>query len=315
MRATVARTSLLFALAALALLSALSCGGGAKKTELLVIEHNILHGLRNEDPAAEPFDRFPERIELIAAALAEEQPDVILLQEVVPGYADDPEYADVRQVLLDALGPDYTAVFGDITGAPRDEGFIGQMTVTRLPVLSTDNRVVANARSVVRVTVETEHGPLDLYNAHLEGTGAITDAGEDASLVEMENVLAFIRETRSEGGAVILAGDLNAEPDDPSVQLLRDEGFIDALDVGGDATCESAGDPGCTNSAIPLGDNPENSAARRIDYMFVLPGDAFPLEVGEAELFLNEPVDIGEGRLLWASDHIGVRAVLEVDEP
>jgi endonuclease/exonuclease/phosphatase family metal-dependent hydrolase len=311
-----ARSMLLFGLVtALTLLSALSCGGGPKKTRLLIIDQNILHGLLDEDPAAQPFDRFPERIRLIAAALAEAQPDAVMLQEVLPGYAADPDYADVRQVLLGALGTDYTAVFGDITGAPRDEGFIGQMTLTRLPIISTDNRVVANARSVLRVTVETEHGPLDLYNAHLEGTGALTEAGEDASVVEMENVLAFIRETRSEGGSVVLAGDLNAHPDDPSVQLLRDEGFVDALAEGGDATCEQPGDPGCTNSAIPLGDNPDNGADQRIDYIFVLPGAAFPLNVAEVELFLNQPIDIGEGRLLWASDHIGVRALLEVDEP
>jgi endonuclease/exonuclease/phosphatase family metal-dependent hydrolase len=111
---------------------------------------------------------------------------------------------------------------------------------------------------------------------------------------------------------VILAGDLNAEPNESSPTKLVDEGYIDVLAEGGDATCEEAGDPGCTNSALPLGNNPENNADRRIDYIFYLPGEVMTLEISSAQLFNNEPFEIEGGDLLWASDHIGVHAVLEV---
>ena len=309
------RAARLLALLALGLLVALlsmSCGGGGGGEEgqrILVIDQNILHGISDEDPEAEEFERFAERLRLIADALADAQPDIVLLQEVVgdPG----PDYPNVRGELLTALGSEYKAVFGNFLGEPIDGGGLGQMTFTRLPIVSSENRTVSAIRSAVRVTVQTDSGPLHLYNVHLEGTGAVLETGEDAELLEIENVIAFIQETR-DGGPVILAGDLNAEPDDPSIQRLLQEGFIDALAEAGDATCEQAGDPGCTSGTIPLGDNPDNLADHRIDYIFVLPGDDATVDVTEASLFNNEPFGIGGGRLLWASDHIGVRAVVEL---
>ncbi|MCH7718514.1 MAG: hypothetical protein IIB21_03500, partial [Chloroflexi bacterium] len=78
----------------------------------------------------------------------------------------------------------------------------------------------------------------------------------------------------------------------------------------GDATCEGVGDPGCTSGTIPLGDNPENLTRRRIDFIFILPGTEFSLDARQAALFLNAPVTLDDGRLLWASDHIGVQALL-----
>jgi len=300
------------AIGLLALLLSSGCGAGGDEAErLLVVNHNILHGIRDEDPAAAPFDRFPERLPLIADALAEAQPDIVLLQEVVsnPG----PDYPNVRDALLAALGEQHRALFGNFLGDPIDTEGLGQMTLTRLPVLSSQNKSVSAIRSAVRVTVQTDSGPLSIYNVHLEGTGAVLETGEDAELLEIENVIAFIQETR-DGGPAILAGDLNAEPDDPSIQRLLQEGFIDALAEAGDPTCEQQGDPGCTSGTIPLGDNPDNLADHRIDYIFVLPGDDATVDVTEASLFNNEPFGIGGGRLLWASDHIGVRAVVELKE-
>ncbi len=296
-------------LATVALLfAAFGCGGDAEHRELLVVDLNILHGIGGDDPAG-PYERMPERIELIAEALAELQPDIVFLQEVL--VSADAGYPDVRSILLSALGEDYTTVFGDITGLPIGEGALGQMTLTRLPLISSENHHIGGPRSLHRVTVETDFGPLDLYNAHLEGTGAIIDVSEDAPLTEIENVLAFIQATRT--GPAILAGDFNAEPDDLSIQALRDAGFVDALAAAGDATCAVAGDPGCTSSTRPLSDNAENRARRRIDYIWALSGEAQALTVERAALFLNEPVKLADGGLLWPSDHIGVQALLRLE--
>ena len=207
-------------LAALAV--SLSCGGGggsAKTARLVIIDQNVLHGLINEDQAAEPYDRFAERIELSGRALAKAQPEVATLQEIKnPG---DPSvgYPDGREVLLNALGSDYQAIFGNFLAGPIDTDGVGQLTLTRLPVVSSENRSVSAIRSVVRVTIQTEAGPVSIYNAHLEGTGAVLETGEAAELKEIENVINFIQETRG-GGPAILAGDLNAEPGDPSIQRL-----------------------------------------------------------------------------------------------
>ena len=281
-------------------------GGGPSAGELLVVYLNILHGILDEDPEAQPFDRALERIPLIAEALAQLQPDVVFLQEVFP--AGDDAYIDVRATVLEALGPEYTAVFGDITGGPIDTGALGQMTFTRLPIVSSENHYVGGPRAVHRVTVETAAGPVDLYNVHLEGT----EEDPLLAIAEIEDVLAFINRTRTEGGAVILAGDFNAQPHEPMVQFVLGDGFIDALVAAGDATCAEAGDPGCTSSTKPLGDNPDFLSSRRIDYIFYQPG-ALSLDARTAELFLNEPVDLGDGRLLWPSDHVGVQTVLTLE--
>src|SRR3990172_10404112 len=213
------------AIGLLALLLSSGCGAGGDEAErLLVVNHNILHGIMDEDPAAAPFDRFPERLPLIADALAEAQPDIVLLQEVVsnPG----PDYPNVRDTVLAALGEQHRALLGNFLGDPIDTEGLGQMTLPRLPVLSSQNKSVSAIRSAVRVTVQTDSGPLSIYNVHLEGTGAVLETGESAELLEIENVIAFIRETRSGAGAVILAGDFNTEPEDPSVQALLDPRFI-----------------------------------------------------------------------------------------
>lgn len=277
--------------------------------ELTVVSYNILHGLVDGDPAAEPYDRFPERIQLIAAALGELKPDIIMLQEVAPDKG--PDYGDVDQILLAALGPEYQVVFGDISGNPIGGGGLGQMTLTRLPIVSSENYLIGGARSVHRVTVQTDKGPLDLYNPHLEGTGAVIDATLDDSVVEVRNLLDFISTTRSGTGPVIVGGDFNAEPQDPSIAEMLGEGFVDVLPAGGDATCEAVGDPGCTSGTIPLSE-PGNRTDHRIDYVFVLDGSQVSIDVKEAALFLGEPVDIGDGQVLWASDHIGNQAVLEL---
>ncbi len=291
-----------------------ACGGGdsggdGNADELIVIDQNILHGIIDEDPDAEPFDRFPERIELFADAVGVENPDILFMQEIVANPAED--YPNAREILLGALGSEYKAVFGNFAGGPIDGDGLGQMTFTRLPIISSQNRSVSAIRSVQHLALHTEHGTVDVYNAHLEGTGAVLETGEDAAVAEMDAVIALIDETRDGEGPVILAGDLNAEPDDPSIQRLVDAGFIDALAAAGDATCDKAGDPGCTNSAIPLGDNATNVSDHRIDYVFVKSGTR-AIDVKEAQLFLREPIDIGDGHTLRVSDHIGLIVRLEI---
>jgi endonuclease/exonuclease/phosphatase family metal-dependent hydrolase len=232
----------------------------------------------------------------------------------VVGSPDDPNYPDPRQVVLDALGSDYKAVFGNFLGAPIDDPGLGQMTFTRLAITKSENRSVSQIRSVQHLALETEHGIIDVYNAHLEGTGAVLETGEDAAIAEMDAVIAFIEETRGLSGIVILAGDLNAPPGSPSIQHLLDAGFDDALAEAGDATCDKPGDPGCTNSEIPLADSPERTSDHRIDYVFVQDRPGPVASVKEADLFLPDPVTAGDGRALQVSDHIGLIVRLELKD-
>ncbi len=283
----------------------MSCsGGGGSSLKIAVMGENILHGITHEDPAAQPYDRFPDRLPLIVNALARAKPDIITLQEVlVKGPAD---YPNVRQTLLGALGDGYTAVFGDITGDPINEGALGQLTLTRFPVVSSENHYLGNARSVHRATVQTKLGQLDIYNVHLGGTDP---QNAQAAVDEINNVLDFINKTRT-GGPVLLEGDFNAHPDDPSIQAVLKAGFVDAMVKAGDATCAKVGDAGCTSGTFPLVDNPKTLTSVRIDYILTLPGANASLDAEQASVFNNTPADLGGGRYLWSSDHIGVQGLL-----
>lgn len=297
----------LLALLAGACLALTACGGGGEKgPQITVINQNILHGIGDEDPGDEPFDRIAERIELFAEGVRVAKPDIILMQEVLTSAED---YPDIRAIVLEALGPEYIAAFGNILGEPIDAIGVGQMTFTRLPIVSSENRDIdGKGRAVQRITVQSAEGPIDLYNVHLNGT-AFDDP--QPSVDEISLVMDFIDDTRS-GGPVIIAGDFNAAPDEPSIRTLLEAGYVDVLAEAGDATCDKAGDPGCTNSTVPLGDNPDALADHRIDYIFVRDGEDISLEPEDAELFLNRPVDIGGGHTLWTSDHIGVKVVLRL---
>lgn len=301
------RRLLLLATPLVALCSALlvpGCGDREQGPTVLVVNLNILHGIGDEDPDAQPNDRIAERIDIIAGALAEERPEIITLQEVLTAGDD---YPDIRAILLDALGPEYTSVFGNLLGDAIDTPGVGQLTITRLPVLSSENHHVGGPRAVHRVTVQMDDGVVDIYNAHLEGTD---DDDPQAAVTEIANVMDFIDDTRS-GGPVILAGDFNALPDDLSIRALREAGYVDVLAKAGNASCNEAGDPGCTADNVPLAD-PTPKADHRIDYIFILDGDGLRFDPDDATLFLNEPVDIGGGEALWASDHIGVWGLLEL---
>ena len=295
----------LSSLVGVASLALAACGGGGEKgPQITVINQNILHGIGDEDPGDEPFDRIAERIELFAEGVRVAKPDIVLMQEVLTSAED---YPDIRAVMLEALGPEYEAAFGNILGEAIDTIGVGQMTFTRLPIVSSENRdIEGEGRSVLRITVQSADGPIDLYNVHLNGT-AFDEP--QPSVDEISLVMDFIDDTRS-GGPVILAGDFNASPEDPSIRALRDAGYVDVLAEAGDPTCEKAGDPGCTNSTIPL-DEPAARADQRIDYIFVRDGEDIAIEPEEAELFLNSAIDTGGGTL-WTSDHIGVKGVLRL---
>jgi endonuclease/exonuclease/phosphatase family metal-dependent hydrolase len=284
----------------------MACGDDSASTtpdRVVVISLNILHGIRDEDPDAPDFDRIEERLAIIGRALAAEEPDVVLLQEVF--VAPLPGYPDVVRTLLDALGPGYTAFFGDISGAPLGEGGIGQLTITRLAVVSGQNQNVGGIRSLHRLTLQTPAGGfVAVYNAHLEGT-----SGEEQGLTEIERVLDFLDQSARDAPAV-LGGDFNARPSDPAVRRLLERGFSDTLAAAGRDRCERAGDPGCTSSTIPLGD-PGRRASRRIDYVFLRDGAAAALRLEDARPFLDAPATTARGPL-WASDHIGMMVTISV---
>ena len=310
------RTCALTARLGLVLLSLICAGlaagcilGGAKAAgpqRITIVDYNIFHGLYDEDPAPN-FDRFEDRLNLIAAELARLKPDIVVLQEVV--LTPPKGYPDVRATLLAALGDQYKAIFGEAGTESIDEGIVGRMTLTRLPVVSAANRAVYQGRSAHRVTVQTKGGVLDIYNVHLEGPELV---GQQK--LEITKLLTFIDANGRNQNPVIVTGDFNSRPGDEAITAMKDFGFTDVEAQKFDVTCNKQGDPGCTHATFSRLENmPSAPQDARIDYMFAREGADMMLSVVDAKPFLNQPQKDPKGSgLLWTSDHIGIQATLEL---
>ena len=274
--------------------------GGCAADGISIVSYNMLHGIRNEDPEAQPEDRYVERLELLASHLADLKPDVILLQEFA--MLSNTERPDPGVAIQEALGGEeggWSRNFAPIGGTEPNVSssfMLGQAIITCLPVEALTNRTVNDMRTVFHARVTAPDGALDVYNAHIDGG----DEGGD----ELVTALAFVDET-SASERIVFAGDLNSVPGEPAVLALEDAGFVDLAAAAG-LVCESVGDAGCTAGTIPLGE-PGRRADERIDYIWQRGGEPADASV---EMFLDEPFDLGDGQVLWGSDHIGVTATI-----
>ena len=284
--------------------------GGASAPDFTLVSFNMLHGLGNEDKSAQPFDRFPERFDLVTADLTFRRPDAILLQEV--SLLPLPGYPDVIGTLLERLKVEadapYRAVFGNVFGTPPvlDGGSIeGQLTLIGTPLEGEPrNRAVSLFRVVVHCRVRTPLGSVDLYNAHLSGDGDL-----EAATLQMEKVVAFVEETSPVVGIAVIAGDFNAEEDSSIFNRLRDAGF---RDLGADSglRCDGEETLGCTCGIDSLAD-PSSAANERIDYVWIRAEEGIE---GRCEPIFDAPFQMGPEAYLWASDHIGLICTLRRSE-
>ncbi len=263
-----------------------------------VVAYNMLHGIRDEDPAAQPDDRFAERLALVAPALGELRPDVILLQEfLIP--ADGSERPDPGQAILDELGDGWWRLFGDVFGNPPTTGpdsGLGQAIFSCLLLEAETNRTVGFARVALHARLAGPEGSIDVYNLHIDG-------GDDGG-PQLEEALALIEQT-SAGELEILGGDLNSEAGEPAIEALDGSGWTDLGEQAG-LTCDEPGDVGCTGGALPLGE-PGRRADERIDYVWQRGGDP---GASEAWPLFDEPFELPDGGVLWGSDHHGVAATV-----
>ncbi len=266
-----------------------------------IVSYNMLHGIRDEDPDAQPDDRFAERLELLASHLAELKPDVVLLQEfaMFPGSETRPDPGIAIQDALGGTEAGWSRNWGPIGGSEPNipaDFLLGQAIITCLPVEALTNRSVSLIRSVFHARLAAPGGALDIYNAHIDG-------GEEGS-AELAEALAFVDET-STAERIVFAGDLNSLPGEPAVLALEEAAFVD-LGAAAGLLCERLGDAGCTADTIPLG-QPGRRVDERIDYIWQRGGDPARAVVN---MFLDQPFELGDGDVLWGSDHIGLTATI-----
>lgn len=156
-------------------------------------------------------------LERIAREIEAWDADVVLLQEVDrfrkrSRFLDEPTWLGTRL--------DMNVVFGrnvvrppERRGSPRSE--YGTAVLSRLPVRRWENRLLPRypgqeQRGLLRVTLDLDGQPLDVYNTHLQHTrGRIR-------IVQMQAVRRMVRQSSY---PFLLGGDLNATPDSPAMAV------------------------------------------------------------------------------------------------
>lgn len=172
----------------------------------------------------------------IVATIARESPDVLVLQEVVRGWMIDEQH-DVLSVLAQRLEMYYAflPVIGDL---------YGNAVLSRYPMEVTKRVAYApgpTMRNQPRGALFVRIGDLLVIGTHL-------DHNSDGTFVRQDQVRSILREL-GDTTAVVVAGDLNAEPGTIEIQLFDQAGFQDLGQSAGPTT---------------TGDDPP----KRIDYVW-----------------------------------------------
>jgi endonuclease/exonuclease/phosphatase family metal-dependent hydrolase len=177
-------------------------------------------------------------LDQIVATIAQESPDVLVLQEVVRGWMIDEQH-DVLSVLAQRLEMHYTYL-------PTIGDLYGNAVLSRYPMEVTKRVAYApgpSMRNQPRGALFVRIGDLLVVGTHL-------DHNSDGTFVRQDQVRTILREI-GDATAVVVAGDLNAQPGDIEMQLFDQAGFSDLGQQAGPTT---------------LGQDPP----RRIDYVWGL---------------------------------------------
>ena len=237
--------------------------------------------------------RWGERCPLVVDQMLELLPDVIALQEV--DLTIDQGMALARLVnvrLREVQQPRYMVYH--MTRPGRAAHVMSQAVMSRLPVEAHEGLDYLSYEGVAqRLRVQLEGGStLDFYNTHLH----FPPEASDARVAQVERLLPWIDTWRG-AGAVAVAGDFNAYPGEPVLDLMKQR-FVSAHEAANGREPEKTW-PTPVNTY-------DNSPPGCLDYIFVSGA-----KVLEAGLAFDKP-HVLDGDL-FPSDHLGVYAKLQVE--
>jgi endonuclease/exonuclease/phosphatase family metal-dependent hydrolase len=252
---------------------------GAADT-LTVVTLNLWHDQRD----------WPKRLSVILAELRGLRPDVLCLQEVL-------QHGSLRnqaETLADSLG--YHMHFTSVDSVHREKRY-GNAILTRHRVLHAGGRNLEPSndyRTVAHLRIDFQGRVVDVYDTHLHHT----PEGASIRATQIRDLLAFVDSTRG-GGAVVLAGDFNAELETPEMGLLTRD-FMDAF---------RAVHPSATRAEAATFNPTLGGDPGQIDHVFVPKIARTRLVPRTCEILFRNAGPDG----VWASDHFGVVARLEVE--
>ena len=232
-------------------------------------------------------DRWPERLPLILADMAALQPDVLGLQEVV--------YVMQQDRVIGAAGEGRYAALRGWAGRPE----YGNSLLVREPLVARDHDRLdlGLQRAAHRVVIDLPGGRSVLVAVthlhHLPADEAARD-GQGAAIVDW---LAAAPAT----DAVIVMGDFNAEPDEPTYGRMVGADFRSAFSEANGAEPAVTWPSGLQAPAMDF-DGPPGC----LDYVWLRGA----ICVVSARLAFDRPHP--DDPTLYPSDHFGISARLEV---
>jgi endonuclease/exonuclease/phosphatase family metal-dependent hydrolase len=187
-------------------------------------------------------------LEGIAAAIEAQQPDVVVLQEVVRGQ--------IVTGMADSLAWLSWQLKMPYRFAPATDSSYGEAILTRLPILAWQSGILpqggaAQKRSYVRVTLDAGAAtPVTVIGTHLD------HISQQVRIPQVERLIAVWRKAPR----TIIAGDMNTLPGTTEIGIFEAAGLISAQDITGHSDL-------LTFDSV----NP----SRRIDWIFGTPDLAF----------------------------------------
>jgi endonuclease/exonuclease/phosphatase family metal-dependent hydrolase len=230
-------------------------------------------------------DRWPERIPLLLADMAALQPDLIGLQECV--------FAIQQDRLLGAAGEGRYASRRAWAGRPE----YGNAVLGREPLMLDEGERVdlGRNRSALRVGASLPSGGgLAFAVTHLHHITADESvrAGQVAALIDWLGPI---------GGPLVVVGDFNAEPEEPTYRLMLGAGFRSAH-----VEANAAEPPVTWPSGIQAPALDDEGPAGCLDYIWV----RGPITVETCRLAFDRPAV--DDPTLYPSDHLGLAARVRI---
>lgn len=208
----------------LALTAAALSSSPAPRAELSVMTFNIHAGIGSDGALDLPR---------VAAAIREQRPDVVGLQEVDVHWSERSDFVDEAAELGRSLGMAvHFAPIYDLPGSPRRQ--YGVAVLSRYPIARARNHAITRLSTqdpeaapspepgFAEAVVDAPGGPVAVYVTHL-------DFRPDPAIraTQVREMLAIMRGPRQ-----VLLGDFNAEPGAPELAPLWER----LADAGGGAT-------------------------------------------------------------------------------
>jgi len=290
-----------------------SSGGDAAATTsatIRVVNQNLLHG--TACPADSNRCDLPGRVALFLRQLTRAKcPTVVAIEE---GNA-----TTARQLRRHLPGPcHYQMVYDGDAGQDRE------IVLTTGRVLASErHRLAGPLRTAYWVRIGTAAGTVDLVATHLASSSddrpcdastcpASCEPADTLNTCQGRQAAALLRKVRGPHSVAVLAGDLNARPDEPTIAALKSE-LADTHDLIRAPECDPATGVECTSGRIDdaLTDmkDARSRQTERIDYILLTPSERC-LVVRPTGVFAAAGGPTRADGLVFPADHSGVEATL-----